>query len=139
MGKWQLVTKFEHSFQMNFYSVPSILRNSRYRRDQRQMEEEEEMWFNEDDDFDDSESGLPATNDILTKKIDSDLDNIGKMMEKKTEANGPKMNNNSQKSSVLNSSSPNLGSGQTATSPLPSSENKLQLFKRVSSLLPLSI
>lgn len=115
------------------FSVPSILRNSRYRRDQRQMEEEEEMWFNEDDDFDDSESVLPATNDILTKKIDTDLDNIGKMIEKKQpEANGPKINNNSQKGSVLNSSSPTVGSGQAATNTLSGSENKLQLFKRVS-------
>ncbi|XP_055385021.1 serine/threonine-protein phosphatase 4 regulatory subunit 3 isoform X2 [Condylostylus longicornis] len=28
-----------------------LMRNSRYRRDQRQLEEEEEIWFNEDDDF----------------------------------------------------------------------------------------
>lgn len=91
------------------------------------------MWFNEDDDFDDSESVLPASNDILTKKIDTELDNIGKMIEKKQpEANGPKINNNSQKGSVLNSTSPTVGSGQTATNTLPSSENKLQLFKRVS-------
>lgn len=58
-------------------SVPSILRNSRYRRDQRQLEEEEEMWFNEDDDFDDGEA-MPASNDILGKKqMESDLDTIG--------------------------------------------------------------
>lgn len=30
-----------------------MIRNIRYRRDQRQMEEEEEIWFNEDDDFTD--------------------------------------------------------------------------------------
>ncbi|XP_014219208.1 serine/threonine-protein phosphatase 4 regulatory subunit 3 [Copidosoma floridanum] len=41
-------------------SVPSILRNSRYRRDQRQLEEEEEMWFNEEEDFDDSEAVVPG-------------------------------------------------------------------------------
>lgn len=58
-------------------SVPSILRNSRYRRDQRQLEEEEEMWFNEDDDFDDGEAVVPAANDILSKKLDSDIDSIG--------------------------------------------------------------
>lgn len=33
-------------------SIPMI-RNIRYRRDQRQLEEEEEMWFNEEDDFND--------------------------------------------------------------------------------------
>lgn len=36
----------------NLDSVPSILRNSnRYRRDQRQLDEEEEIWFNEEEDF----------------------------------------------------------------------------------------
>ena len=36
-----------------FNSVGSILRQSRFRRDPRQMDEDEEMWFNEDeDDFD---------------------------------------------------------------------------------------
>lgn len=59
------------------FSVPSILRNSRYRRDQRQLEEEEEMWFNEDDDFDDGEAVVPAANDILGKKLESDMDSIG--------------------------------------------------------------
>ncbi|XP_068981969.1 serine/threonine-protein phosphatase 4 regulatory subunit 3 [Bombus flavifrons] len=41
-------------------SVPSILRNSRYRRDQRQLDEEEEMWFNEEEDFDEGEAVVPA-------------------------------------------------------------------------------
>jgi len=50
------------------------LRNSRYRREQRQLDEEEEMWFNEDDDFDE-----PTTNDVLAnaKKLDPEL-SIGK-------------------------------------------------------------
>ena len=42
------------------FSVPSILRNSRYRRDQRQLDEEEEMWFNEEEDFDEGEAVVPA-------------------------------------------------------------------------------
>lgn len=62
-------------------SVPSILRNSRYRRDQRQLEEEEEIWFSEEDDFEDGEAVVPATNDLLGKKLDSDLDSIGKFQE----------------------------------------------------------
>ncbi|XP_053985379.1 serine/threonine-protein phosphatase 4 regulatory subunit 3 [Hylaeus anthracinus] len=42
-------------------SVPSILRSSsRYRRDQRQLDEEEEMWFNEEEDFDEGEAVVPA-------------------------------------------------------------------------------
>jgi len=64
--------------------VPSILRNSRYRRDQRQLEEEEEMWFNEDDDYDDGPSvhkspttPPPFADEIFSKKIDSNLESIG--------------------------------------------------------------
>lgn len=107
-------------------SVPSILRNSRYRRDQRQMDEEEEMWFNEDDDFDDNEAVVPAaTTDILTKKLDPDLDSIGKIMEKKVEANGPKMNITPVKTSILN----NNASGGQPTSPMPA-EIRSALFKR---------
>ena len=58
-------------------SVPSILRNSRYRRDQRQLEEEEEMWFNEDDD---SDEVIPFPNEIIGKKMDTDLESIGKVI-----------------------------------------------------------
>ncbi|XP_026462673.1 serine/threonine-protein phosphatase 4 regulatory subunit 3-like [Ctenocephalides felis] len=65
--------------------VPSILRNSRYHRDQRQLEEEEEMWFNEEEEFEDGgDSVVPA------HKIDTDLDSLGKIIEKKApETNGP--------------------------------------------------
>ena len=55
-------------------SVPSILRNSRYRRDQRQLDEEEEMWFNEDDD---AGEVVPFSSEIITKKMDTELDSIG--------------------------------------------------------------
>lgn len=47
-------------FKKTLISVPSILRNSRYRRDQRQLDEEEEMWFNEEEDFDDAEAVVPG-------------------------------------------------------------------------------
>lgn len=62
-------------------TVPSILRNSRYRRDPREMEEEEEMWFNQ---YDDSEDGdmMPVTD--LNKKMDVSLDQIGKMVDSKS-------------------------------------------------------
>lgn len=98
--------------------MPSILRNSRYRRDQRQMDEEEELWFNDEDDFEDTETVLPAANDMLTKKLDTDLDSIGKIMEKRpppaaAEANGPKMNNNS--SSPKSPHSPQLHNNNTTT------------------------
>lgn len=84
-------------------SVPSILRNSRYRRDPRQLEEEEDMWFNEDDDFEDpatapvgTQPELPSTppspSETLLKKLtaspnaDSELDSIGKLMDRKVAA-----------------------------------------------------
>lgn len=97
------------------------------------MDEEEEMWFNEEDDFDDNEAVVPATaTDILTKKIDTDLDSIGKMMDKKIETNGPKVNNNSSspKSPVLNNNA--NAAQQTNTT---AGENKSALFKRVSCVI----
>jgi hypothetical protein len=39
------------------------------------------MWFNEDDDFDEGDALVPAANDILSKKLDSDLDSIGMSQE----------------------------------------------------------
>lgn len=92
------------------------------------MDEEEEMWFNEDDEFDDNEAMVPApTNDMLTKKLDPDHESIGKIIDKKTESNGPKMNNNSMlKSTVLNN---NPSTGTPSSTP---TENKSALFKRVS-------
>ncbi|PSN32503.1 hypothetical protein C0J52_21946 [Blattella germanica] len=99
-------------------SVPSILRNSRYRRDQRQLEEEEEMWFNEDDDFDDGEAVVPAANDILSKKLDSDIESIGKMIDKKQDGNSPKLINNSNKSgNILNNNLSNNATGGSPPSP----------------------
>ncbi|XP_059476102.1 serine/threonine-protein phosphatase 4 regulatory subunit 3 isoform X2 [Neocloeon triangulifer] len=62
--------------------VPSILRNPRFRRDPRQLEEEEDMWFNDEEDFEDTPD---------PKKLDSELDSLGKLMERKTPG---RMNNN---------------------------------------------
>lgn len=62
--------------------MPSILRNNKYRREPRQLDEEEEMWFNEDDDFDDGEAVVPAAaSNIINKKINSELDSIGMFFE----------------------------------------------------------
>lgn len=95
------------------------------------MDEEEEMWFNEDDDFDDNEAVVPAaTTDIPTKKFDPDLDGIGKIMDKKVEANGPKMNITPVKTSMLN----NNASGGQPPSPTPA-EFRSALFKRVSNII----
>lgn len=99
------------------------------------MDEEEEMWFNEDDEFDDNEAIVPAaTNDILSKKLDTDLESIGKIMDKKADANGPKMNNNSmQKATVLNN---NPSTGTPSSTP---TESKSALFKRVSVIISVII
>lgn len=62
-------------------SVPSIMRTSRYRRDQRQLDEEEEIWFNEEEeDFDEGEAVVPAPNStLMSKKLNNELDALGKV------------------------------------------------------------
>uniref|UniRef100_A0A1B6GZU8 Uncharacterized protein n=1 Tax=Cuerna arida TaxID=1464854 RepID=A0A1B6GZU8_9HEMI len=111
-------------------SVPSILRNNRYRRDQRQLEEEEEMWFNEDDDFDDGEAVVPAnTSNIINKKLSSELDSIGKAIDKKSEGSSGKLFGSGPKSPILNN---NLNS-ITGSSPLSPSQGDVKcaaLFKK---------
>lgn len=71
-------------------SVPSVMRPTRFRRDQRQMDEEEEMWFNEDDEFEDMENALVTSHNsaanLINKKLNNELDAIGKNIDKKTEA-----------------------------------------------------
>ncbi|XP_046997787.1 serine/threonine-protein phosphatase 4 regulatory subunit 3 isoform X3 [Schistocerca americana] len=112
-------------------SVPSILRNSRYRRDQRQLEEEEEIWFNEDDDFDDGEAVVPAANDILGKKLDTDLDSIGKIIDKKAEGNGPKLINSTSKTGgILNNNLTNSATGGSPQSPSGGDVKSTTLFKK---------
>ncbi|PIO25729.1 hypothetical protein AB205_0192790 [Aquarana catesbeiana] len=63
-------------------SMRSILRNHRYRRDARSLEDEEEMWFNTDDD--DLEDGDPIVLPSDKIKNSEDLmDPISKFMERK--------------------------------------------------------
>ncbi|GFY66551.1 hypothetical protein TNIN_249641 [Trichonephila inaurata madagascariensis] len=52
-------------------NVSLIMRNSRYRRDPRQLEEDEEMWFNDDDEIEDEE---PVNEN---KDLDDEFDQIG--------------------------------------------------------------
>lgn len=60
----------------------SILRNHRYRRDARTLEDEEEMWFNTDED--DMEDGEPVVSPPDKTKNDDDImDPISKFMERK--------------------------------------------------------
>ncbi|XP_033874205.3 serine/threonine-protein phosphatase 4 regulatory subunit 3B isoform X7 [Acipenser ruthenus] len=61
-------------------SVPSILRNNRYRRDSRVLEDDEEMWFNEDDE----EEGEAVVPPVEKSKADDDFSgNYGKFIEAK--------------------------------------------------------
>merc|ERR1719369_1145170 len=48
--------------QVPLENVGSILRQGRFRRDPRQLEEEEEMWFNDEDYEDDAPTSASATN-----------------------------------------------------------------------------
>ncbi|KAL8169039.1 UNVERIFIED_CONTAM: Serine/threonine-protein phosphatase 4 regulatory subunit 3A [Gekko kuhli] len=63
-------------------SMRSILRNHRYRRDARTLEDEEEMWFNTDED--DMEDGEAVVLPSDKSKNDEDImDPISKFMERK--------------------------------------------------------
>lgn len=122
------------------------MRNSRYRRDQRQMDEEEEMWFNEDDDFDDNEAVVPATTaDILTpkkdvvcpvtKSLDASIEismkcNKQSMMESMMGRSAKINNNSSPKSTVLNNNPTGAVALQQSNS-VAIENNKSALFKRV--------
>lgn len=64
-----------------FSSMRSILRNHRFRRDARTLEDEEEMWFNDEEDMEDGEAVVPPSDKM---KNDEDLmDPISKFMERK--------------------------------------------------------
>lgn len=89
------------------------------------------MWFNEDDDFEDNEAVVPAGGDLLTKKIEPSLDNIGKIMEKKTEPNGPKPNNTLPKQGVLNN---NASAGSPPSTTIQDGKSSV-LFKKVHTLI----
>ncbi|XP_041106908.1 serine/threonine-protein phosphatase 4 regulatory subunit 3-like isoform X4 [Polyodon spathula] len=61
-------------------SVPSTVRNNRYRRDARALEDDEEMWFNEDEE----EEGEAVVPPVEKSKTEDDFsDNYGKFIEAK--------------------------------------------------------
>lgn len=63
-------------------SMRSILRNHRFRRDARTLEDEEEMWFNTDeDDSEDGEAVVPPSDKM--KSEDDLMEPISKFMERK--------------------------------------------------------
>lgn len=60
----------------------SILRNHRFRRDARTLEDEEEMWFNTDeDDLEDGEAVVPPSDKMKTEE--DLMEPISKFMERK--------------------------------------------------------
>ncbi|XP_041106906.1 serine/threonine-protein phosphatase 4 regulatory subunit 3-like isoform X2 [Polyodon spathula] len=71
-------------------SVPSTVRNNRYRRDARALEDDEEMWFNEDEE----EEGEAVVPPVEKSKTEDDFsDNYGKFIEaKKVKENEDKEN-----------------------------------------------
>uniref|UniRef100_A0A8C1UC67 Serine/threonine-protein phosphatase 4 regulatory subunit 3 n=1 Tax=Cyprinus carpio TaxID=7962 RepID=A0A8C1UC67_CYPCA len=92
-------------------SMRSILRNHRFRRDARTLEDEEEMWFNTDEeDLEDGEAVVPPSDKM---KSDEDLmDPISKFMERKKCT----LLLHRRRSPVLNSPSP---AHQRPVCPLP--------------------
>ncbi|CAL8111627.1 unnamed protein product [Orchesella dallaii] len=109
-------------------NVPALLRNSsRYRRDPRQLDEEEEMWFNDEEDIEDGDGVVPASNspELMGRKVDADLDSIGKLLDKKAEAlaAGRTLNNSvtGRTTPLSTATSPNIAASTSPTSVTTSS------------------
>nr|XP_033793807.1 serine/threonine-protein phosphatase 4 regulatory subunit 3B isoform X5 [Geotrypetes seraphini] len=78
-----LKTKYEHEKDrqnQKLSSVPSILRNNRFRRNTRALEDDEEMWFNEDEE-EEGEAVVPPVEKL--KPEDEFPDSYEKFMESK--------------------------------------------------------
>jgi len=67
-------------FLSDYSNTALSLRNNRFRRDQRALEEDEEMWFDQEDEADEGENIVPMA-DVLKNKLESEFDPLGKMME----------------------------------------------------------
>ena len=63
-------------------SHATSIRNNRFRRDVRAPDEDEEIWFSQEDENEENESG-PQVSELLKSKLDSDLDHIHKLWESK--------------------------------------------------------
>lgn len=69
-------------FAVFLSSMRSILRNHRFRRDARTLEDEEEMWFNTDeDDLEDGDTVVRTSDKIKTEE--DLMEPISKFMERK--------------------------------------------------------
>ena len=64
------------------HAEPLSIRNNRFRRDVRSLEEEEEVWFEQDADLEDvAVTPVPVSDSVLKHKLDADLDTIQKNWE----------------------------------------------------------
>lgn len=89
LGKSLLCYKWVYAFSflttkqyIILCSMRSILRNHRFRRDARTLEDEEEMWFNTDeDDLEDGEAVVPPSDKMKTEE--DLMEPISKFMERK--------------------------------------------------------
>lgn len=96
----------------NLDSVPSILRNSsRYRRDQRQLDEEEEIWFNEEEDFSDNKAGSPELDTSLGKIFDKKSPDSSPTA---TSVNGPKYSSSNSSNTTTSQQQSPLSQLQTS-------------------------
>lgn len=75
--------------------MPSILRNNRYRRDARALDEEEEMYFDNEEEMEDSDAIVSMNemikspiNEMIKTKYDPDFEQINKILEKRGDAGG---------------------------------------------------
>lgn len=64
-------------------NMPILHPGKRLRRDARAMEEEEEIWFEGDDDFEESDNMLPIS-EVLKPKSDFVFDHINRFLERKS-------------------------------------------------------
>ena len=78
-GKGLLLILIKYTMLLLSLSTPSLLRNHRYRRDPRTLEEEEETWFDEDDETEDMDSVIPIS-DVLRSSLDADFDQINRFI-----------------------------------------------------------
>ncbi|XP_078464684.1 serine/threonine-protein phosphatase 4 regulatory subunit 3-like isoform X7 [Lampetra planeri] len=62
-------------------STTPLLRNHRFRRDMRTLEEEEEIWFDDEDEVEDEEAVVPPSE--KTKSEEDFIDHLGKFIERK--------------------------------------------------------
>ena len=68
-----------------FSMAPILQSTKRFRRDARSMEEEEEIWFDGDEEFEETDNILPMT-DMLNRPTNKDtvFDQINRFLERKS-------------------------------------------------------